>query len=98
MAPWLPAPSAALSAALLLGAAVAAPPGHEITGLPGFKGPLPSKVYAGYIDAGTGTENGTTYQMHEHYMFIEAEHNPETAPCATLYPRPHPHFSLSRPL
>lgn len=75
-----PTPCRALSVALLLGAAVAAPPGHEITELPGFKGALPSKVFAGYIDAGVDTQNGTTYQMHEHYMFIEAENNPETAP------------------
>jgi carboxypeptidase C (cathepsin A) len=61
-------------------AAEAAPASHEITELPGWKGPLPSKAYAGYIDAGTDTQDGTTYKMHEHYMFIEAEHNPEEAP------------------
>ena len=33
-----------------------------------------------YIDAGTDTQGDTTYKMHEHYMFIEAEHNPEQAP------------------
>ena len=82
MAPPSTTSCRALSAALLLGAAVAAPPGHEITELPGFAGKLPSKVYAGYIDAGTDTLNGTKYQMHEHYMFIEAENSPETAPCA----------------
>jgi hypothetical protein len=33
-----------------------------------------------YIDAGTDTQGDITYKMHEHYMFIEAEHNPEQAP------------------
>ena len=36
--------------------ATAAPAAHEITRLPGWKGALPSKAYAGYIDAGTDTQ------------------------------------------
>ena len=70
-----------LGAALaLVGSCTAAPADHEIKQLPGWQGELPSKAYAGYIDAGSDTQNGTTYQMHEHYMFIEAESDPATAP------------------
>lgn len=52
----------------------------EIKHLPGWEGPLPSKMYAGYVDAGTDSQNGQTYVMHEHYFFVECETNPSKAP------------------
>lgn len=48
-----------------------------------------------YIDAGTDTQGDTTYKMHEHYMFIEAEHNPEQAP-VFLWSNGGKHLNLPR--
>lgn len=62
-----------LAAACLVAAAPAA---DEILNLPGWSGPLPSRWWSGLIDA--GSEGG--YTMHEHYVYIEAESQPETAP------------------
>ena len=42
----------AASSLALVGAACAAIPAHEVTVLPGFKGPLPSKHYSGYLPVG----------------------------------------------
>jgi hypothetical protein len=50
-------PSSLLGSALIFSALIfranAAPPGHEIKHLPGWDQPLPSRHFAGYIDAGT---------------------------------------------
>ena len=59
---------------------LAGPKEQEITKLPGWDAPLPSKMYAGYIDAGTDVQDGVTYKMHEHYMLVESEGNPATDP------------------
>ena len=64
---------------LLLSAASlthAAPAEHEIKVLPGLDGPLLSKTYAGFVDAGS---EGPLH-MYEHYMFVESEGNPATDP------------------
>ena len=43
----------------------------EVTSLPGWDGELPSKMYSGFIDTPVG---------HVHYIFVEAEASPKTAP------------------
>jgi carboxypeptidase C (cathepsin A) len=48
--------------------------------LPGWNHPLPSRMYSGYIDAGTSCQDQTCYSMHEHYIFIESENAPSTDP------------------
>jgi hypothetical protein len=57
---------------------------YEIKSLPGWEGPLPSKMYSGYIKAGTppAYPNG---QMYMHYWFIESEGNPKTDPVVAWY-------------
>jgi len=56
------------------------PKEHQILKLPGWDAPLPSEVYAGYIPAGNDTQDGTDYEMFEHYMFIESEGDPSSDP------------------
>ncbi|GAB5370145.1 hypothetical protein AAMO2058_001466800 [Amorphochlora amoebiformis] len=68
--------AAALGAVLIGGA----PLNHRIEKLPGWHSPLPSNAYAGFIPAGNDTQDGTTYEKFEHYMFIESENNPKTDP------------------
>jgi len=48
----------------------------EIHVLPGWQDDLPSRMFAGYVDAGTKREENTTYQLHEHYFFVESENDP----------------------
>ena len=48
----------------------------EIKSLPGWSGPLPSKMYAGYVSAG----NDADYNMYEHYFFAESENDPANDP------------------
>ena len=68
----------------------------EVTALPGWDGPLPSKHYSGYLNVTGGAL---------HYWFIESENNSgistssscfdsQTAPagCAILYPLPLTHI------
>ena len=59
---------------------LAAPAADEITGLPGWSGPLPSKQYSGFLDVSA--------QHHLHYVFVEASGtDPAKAPvvlCAPL--------------
>ena len=56
------------------------PVNDEIFHLPGWKGALPSRMFAGYIEAGNDTVNNVTYELYEHYMFIESENDPKTDP------------------
>ncbi|KAM7091030.1 lysosomal protective protein isoform 1-T1 [Ciconia maguari] len=61
-----------LLCALLLGLSRAAPPGHEVTFLPGL-GKQPSfRHFSGYLCAGPG--------KHLHYWFVEAQSNPQSSP------------------
>lgn len=71
-----------LSAQLLLAATLVAcgPADQEIKRLPGWDKPLPSRLWAGYIDAGSDTQDGKNYVMHEHYMLVESEGDPKTDP------------------
>jgi hypothetical protein len=59
-----------------------APAGDLVTSLPGWNGPLPSKVYSGFISAGSDEQDGITYDVQLYYIFIEAENttDPTTAP------------------
>ena len=51
---------------------------HEITALPGWSHPLPSRQYSGFISAEEATTTG--HERFLHYVFVEAENSPETAP------------------
>jgi serine carboxypeptidase-like clade 1 len=58
--------------------AQAAIPAHAVTSLPGFKGPLPSKHYSGYLPV--GKTSGVPGMIH--YWFIESEGDPASDPVA----------------
>lgn len=62
----------------------AAPDQYEIKSLPGWHKALPSRMWSGFADAGPppGDSSGL---MHMHYMFIECENNPATAPVIAWY-------------
>lgn len=76
--------AAALFAAFA--SAVAATEGmhREVTHLPGWEGPLPSRWFSGFGDAGPppGDPSGRT---HMHYIFIESESSPSADPVAVWY-------------
>ncbi len=59
------------------------PPGAEITSLPGWNGPLPSRQFSGLIDIGTPPSGVGT--MYMHYWLIESEGNPKTDPLIVWY-------------
>lgn len=48
----------------------------EVAALPGWKGPLPSRVYAGYVPAG----ESFGHVLHEQYYFVESEGDPAADP------------------
>lgn len=52
-------------------------PRNEITQLPGWKSPLPSRMWSGLIDSGF-SNNIPPGPMYMHYWFIESEGNPKT--------------------
>ena len=52
----------------------------QIHVLPGWTKTIPSRMFSGYVDAGTSEENGTHYTMHEHYFFVESEGDPMRDP------------------
>ena len=60
----------------LLVAAMGAPTADEITALPGWAGPLPSKMYSGLINVSAAAG----MDMHVHYWYIESEGAPATDP------------------
>ena len=71
----------ALCLASLALQAAAAPSADEVLSLPGWSGPLPSKIYSGHIDAGSDVQDGITRSMKMWYMYVEAEvADPSTAP------------------
>ena len=73
------APRALLLALLAATGANAAAPDDEVTALPGWPGPLPSRHYSGYVDV--SAEPGTTPGRFLHYWLVEAEDaDPATAP------------------
>jgi len=67
-----PHAAVALEAKHAAPAAATAADSDEITSLPGWDGPLPSKHYSGYIDASP--------TKHLHYYMAESESNPSTDP------------------
>lgn len=52
----------------------------EVQKLPGWDKPLPSRMFAGFVDAGEADEGGTHYKMHEHYFLVESEGDPVSDP------------------
>ena len=62
-----------LSLLSLAALAAAAPAADEVTSLPGWSGPLPSRTYSGFINAGHDLQDGVNRTMMMWYMFIEAE-------------------------
>ena len=62
--------------AVLVSGAVEA---DEVTALPGWTGPLPSRHYSGYVDV--SADPGTTPGRFLHYYLVEAEEvDPASAP------------------
>lgn len=56
-------------------------PTDEITSLPGWSGPLPSRQFSGYINFHTNCDDS----YHMHYWFIESEGNPSTDPVLIFF-------------
>mmetsp|Transcript_23287 Transcript_23287/g.34858 ORF Transcript_23287/g.34858 Transcript_23287/m.34858 type:complete len:487 (+) Transcript_23287:3-1463(+) len=56
------------------------PTKDQVTALPGWTEKLPSRMFAGFVDAGSDEQDGQSYQMYEHYMFIESERDPTNDP------------------
>lgn len=71
-----------LAAAAALAVACAFPAGDEVTSLPGWSGPLPSRIFSGFLDGGSDVQDGISYSMQMWYMLILAENvtDPRTAP------------------
>lgn len=63
---------------LLLPLAHAAISEHRVSSLPGWEWELPSRQYSGFISAEKTQTPGHERMLH--YVFVEAENNPETAP------------------
>jgi carboxypeptidase C (cathepsin A) len=51
---------------------------HEILQLPGWDHALPSRQYSGFVSAEETSTPG--HERYLHYVFVEAENSPETAP------------------
>jgi len=56
----------------------------EILSLPGWKGPLPSRMYSGFTYAGI-PPGYPTGSMQVHYWFVESENKPATDPVIVWY-------------
>jgi serine carboxypeptidase-like clade 1 len=69
-----------LLALALVPLTLGAPLQDLVTSLPGWAAPLPSKIYSGFIDAGSDVQDGQAYNVSMWYMFVEAEESPLTAP------------------
>jgi|EP01047_Picozoa_sp_COSAG01_P071201 hypothetical protein len=61
----------------------------EVKSLPGWDGPLPSRMFSGYLDIGLST--GATKDIHIHYWLTESEGNPSRDPVSN---GPEPHLLL----
>ena len=49
----------------------------EVTVLPGWDGPLPSRMFSGFLDS---TPAGESKLQHMHYIFVESENDPANDP------------------
>jgi len=76
--------AAFLSFTAALVASGAAESHHEVTGLPGWDGPLPSRTFSGFGSAGS-PPSGSAGEMHMHYLFVESEGSPEKDPVMVWY-------------
>jgi hypothetical protein len=73
----------AIGAACALNVVCAAPDHFEVKSLPGWKGPLLSKTYCGFTEAGTPPNGeGTQYF---NYVFLESENDPQNDPVIVWY-------------
>lgn len=68
--------------AALLGCALGAYAPDEVTSLPGWDGPLPTKHYSGYLNI--------SKTRHMHYWFVEAEEVHDTGFILTHRSSPQP--------
>ena len=59
------------------------PTRFEVKSLPGWTGPLPSKMYTGFVDAGPPPSGKG--EMYFHYLMYEAESDPANAPTVFWY-------------
>lgn len=74
---------AAAASVLAASLVTAAPKEYEVKSLPGWEGPLLSKMYCGFSPAGTPpTGEGT---MYFNYLFIESENDPVNDPVVVWY-------------
>jgi len=62
-----------------------APPQDEVTSLPGWNQPLPSRIYSGFIDCGLEPPGYPNGQMFMHYVFLESERDPKNDPLLIWY-------------
>ena len=76
MAPILTVLWALLVFTIIVSLACGAPPGSEILSLPGWRGPLPSRMFSGYLIAG---------DARLFYVYIESETNPAKAPLTAWF-------------
>ena len=58
----------------------ARPDADEVHALPGWDGPLPSRMWSGYVSAGTAEEAGVSHALFGHYFFAESERDPAKDP------------------
>ncbi len=73
-------PAAMLRALLsltVLQGSLAEVPADEIKSLPGWSGPLPSRMWSGHIDGGSDVQDGVAYSMKMWYMSVFARLPPQ---------------------
>ena len=73
-------PAAMLRALLsltILRGSLAEVPADEIKSLPGWSGPLPSRMWSGHIDGGSDVQDGVAYSMKMWYMSVFARLPPQ---------------------
>eukprot|EP01013_Petalomonas_cantuscygni_P028034 TRINITY_DN5146_c0_g1_i1.p1 TRINITY_DN5146_c0_g1~~TRINITY_DN5146_c0_g1_i1.p1 ORF type:complete len:574 (-),score=63.37 TRINITY_DN5146_c0_g1_i1:152-1873(-) len=58
---------------------------HLVTGLPGWKGPLPSRWFSGFLSVTRSDVLAPATAMKLHYVFVESEHDPVNDPLIIWY-------------
>lgn len=75
--------AAAAAVCVLAPSVLAAPEKFEVKSLPGWDGPLLSKAYCGFSEAGTPPSGEGT--MYFNYIFMESENDPANDPVIVWY-------------
>ena len=75
--------AAAVAVCVLAPSVLAAPEKFEVKSLPGWDGPLLSKAYCGFSEAGTPPSGEGT--MYFNYIFMESENDPANDPVIVWY-------------